>query len=121
MYSKKLIDIFLTNFIEGSLNFYGILLIPKKTIHNHLIWSIDNPKDLPWSNSAIKLFITNKIHQFNKLVSGEFVSLSKTINEFDNLIAYNTGGWVSSCFNGRLIFDLLNIMKQVLIGINHFG
>ena len=87
MYSKKLIDIFLTNFIEGSLNFYGILLIPKKTIHNHLIWSIDNPKDLPWSNSAIKLFITNKIQQFNKLVSGEFVSLSKypTINEFNNL------------------------------------
>ena len=81
MYSKKLIDIFLTNFIEGSLNFYGILLIPKKTIHNHLIWSIDNPKDLPWSNSAIKLFITNKIHQFNKLVSGELVSLSKTISK----------------------------------------
>jgi len=85
MYNKKLIDIFLTNFIEGSLNFYGILLIPKKTIENHLIWSIDNPKDLPWSNSAIKLFITNKIHQFNKLVSGELVSLSKTINELDTL------------------------------------
>ena len=85
MYNKKLIDIFLTNFIEGSLNFYGILLIPKKTIENHIIWSIDNPKDLPWSNSAIKLFITTKIHQFNKLVSGELVWLSKTVNELDNL------------------------------------
>jgi len=91
MSNKKLIDIFLTNFIEGSLNFYGILLIPKKTIENHLIWSIDNPKDLPWSNSAIKLFIINKIHQFNKLVSGELVSLSKTINELDTLTILEVG------------------------------
>lgn len=79
--SEKLINLYISKYIKGSLNFNGIKLIPE-IVNNgdyldnkklpKIYWLIENPNDLSYSQVAIQNFIVDSIYDFYK-VSGQLI------------------------------------------------
>ena len=100
---EKLINIYITKYINGALDFHGIKLIPEIVrVNNYseqkntseIYWTIDNPNDLSWVGGTIKNFIVNSIYDFYTL-SGIAGSWYDTYREIENKYA-NLSGFDSS-------------------------
>ena len=100
---EKLINIYITKYINGALDFQGIKLIPEiVSVNNYseqkntseIYWTIDNPNDLSWVGGTIKNFIVNSIYDFYTL-SGIAGSWYDTYREIENKYA-NLSGFDSS-------------------------
>ena len=80
--SDKLLELYVKNYLKGSLDFYGINLIPSLDyVDGELFfhWGIDNPNDLPYSIYAMRNFMYDSFDSFCELTGHSDVSIKTNI------------------------------------------
>jgi len=68
--SSKLIYMYFHKYLKPEYNFHGLILKPNYLpMDNKILWSIENPNDISYSETAINDFVQDLVDNFSRLIS----------------------------------------------------
>ncbi len=116
--NNKMLKIYIDKYIDGELDFYGIKLIPTITDNQGMVWNVENPKNLSFTNYAATMFIYDSLLEYHALLGDANLNYTESIRKISSYCYFNFGDEITDVFFEKLDKEASKIKNIEFPGIN---
>jgi hypothetical protein len=116
--NNKILKIYIDKYINGELDFYGIKLIPTITDNKGMVWNVENPKNLSFTNYAASNFIYDSLLEYHALLGDSNLSYIELVRKISSYCYFNFGDEITNEFFEELNKEASKIKNIEFPAIN---
>ena len=116
--NKKILRLYVDKYINGELDFYGIKLIPTITDNQGMVWNVENPKNLSFTDHAASNFIYDSLLEYHALLGESNLSYNELVRKISSYCYFNFGDEITGEFFEKLYREASKIKNIEFPAIN---